>query len=298
LLVAASIIAPLVGLLVLDYRYNFGLPGIWVWPLVLVFAGLGTAEFLDLLAAQNLRPPVWSVYAGTLFVLSTGLVPVFWPLSGSAYPASGPWGQLALPLIAVVISVALAFLAEMRRYREPGGCVVRVALAVLGVVYVGLMTTFLIALRLYHDNAWGMTAVVSLLFVTKMSDTGAYAFGRTFGRHKLTPILSPKKTVEGFVGGLVTAAGCSYLYFHVMLVPLVGPDAKPPTWWACLAYGTIVALAGVLGDLSESLLKRDAGRKDSSRWVPGLGGILDVLDSLLLAAPAGYFCWASGMLGP
>jgi phosphatidate cytidylyltransferase len=233
-----------------------------------------------------------------LLVLAAALAPVFWPLGWSAFPTSGPLGPLALPLVAVVISVALAFLAEMLRYREPGGSVVRVALAVLCVVYVGLMTTFLVALRLYHDNGWGMTAVVSLLFVTKMSDTGAYAFGRTFGRHKLTPILSPKKTVEGFIGGLVTAAVCSYLYFHVMLAPLVGPGAQPPTLWACLAYGTVVGLAGVLGDLSESLLKRDAGRKDSSRWMPGLGGILDILDSLLLAAPAGYFCWASGMLGP
>ena len=65
-----------------------------------------------------------------------------------------------------------------------------------------------------------------------------------------------------------------------------------------MAYGVIVTVAGVIGDLAESLLKRDMERKDSSSWMPGLGGVLDILDSLLLAAPAGYFCWVSGMLGP
>jgi phosphatidate cytidylyltransferase len=206
--------------------------------------------------------------------------------------------MLGWPLAAFVAAIALAFIAEMARYQGPGGVIVNVALAVFTVAYVAVLMTFLNALRLYHDNGWGMAAVASLIFVTKMSDTGAYTFGRLFGRHKMAPILSPKKTIEGGIGGLVTACFCSWLFFATLLPVIAGPHAQPPPLWACLVYGTVVGVAGVIGDLSESLLKRDMERKDSSRWMPGLGGILDVLDSLLLAAPAGYFCWASGMLGP
>lgn len=296
LLVSALILAPLIGLLVLDYRCNFGLPGIWLWPLPVLFTVLGVAEVLALLAAKEHRPVAWSVYAGALLVSGASLVPLFSPLVGG--PAAGPLAALAWPLAALVVAIALAFVAEMARYRQPGGVIVNVALAVFTVAYVALLMTFLNALRGYHDNGWGMAAVGSLILVTKMSDTGAYAFGRLFGRHKLAPILSPKKTIEGGIGGLLTACLCSWLFFVVFLPILAGPDAAVPPLWACLVYGAVVAVAGAVGDLSESLLKRDMECKDSSRWMPGLGGILDVLDSLLLAAPAGYFCWISGMLGP
>ena len=295
LLVSALIIAPLVGLLILDYRCNFGVPGIWLWPLLVLFTMLGAAEVLDLLAAKNLRPAAWSVYAGVLLVLGASLVPLLLRPAGAA---SHPLVVLGWPLAAFVVAIALAFVAEMARYREPGGAIVHVALSVFAVAYVGVLLTFFNALRLYHDNGWGMAALVSLIFVTKMSDTGAYAFGRLFGRRKMAPVLSPKKTIEGGIGGLVTACFCSWLFFVTLGPLLAGTNAPMPPLWAVLLYGMAVTVAGAIGDLSESLLKRDMERKDSSRWMPGLGGILDVLDSLLLAAPAGYFCWISGMLGP
>lgn len=296
LLVSALLIAPLVGLLVLDARHNFGTPGIWLAPLPVLFTLLGVAEVLDLLAGKNLRPAAWSVYAGAVLVIGASLVPLFAPLLGGAAP--DPLAVLGWPLAAFVAALALAFVAEMARYQAPGGVIVNVALAVFTVAYVAVLMTFLNALRLYHDNVWGMTAVASLIFVTKMSDTGAYTFGRLFGRHKMAPVLSPKKTIEGGLGGVVTACFCSWLFFATLLPMIAGPHAPPPPLWACLVYGVVVAVAGAIGDLAESLLKRDMERKDSSRWMPGLGGILDVLDSLLLAAPAGYFCWSSGMLGP
>jgi phosphatidate cytidylyltransferase len=298
LLVSALIIAPLVALLILDYRCNFGTPGIWLSPLLVVFTLLGVAEVLDLLAAKNHRPVAWSVYAGSVLVIAASLAPLLWRLAGTSDLPPSPLVQLGWPLAAFVVAVALAFLAEMARYQGPGGVIVNVALAVFTVAYVAVLMTFLNALRLYHDNGWGMAAVVSVIFVTKMSDTGAYTFGRLFGRHKMAPILSPKKTIEGGLGGLVTACFCSWLFFAALFPLIVGAEAHPPPLWACLVYGAVVGVAGVAGDLSESLLKRDMERKDSSRWMPGLGGILDVLDSLLLAAPAGYFCWLSGILGP
>ena len=298
LLIAAIIIAPLAGLLWADCAWNFGIPGIWLWPLPVIFTFLGIAEVLDLLSAKNLRPAAWSVYCGALLVACASLIPLFSAVTGWPGGDADALAQLAWPLAAFMLGIALALVAEMRRYREPGGAIVNVSLAVFTVAYVALSMSFLIALRLYHDNRWGMAAVISVIFVTKMSDTGAYTFGRLFGRHKMAPSLSPGKTIEGGIGGLVTACLCSFLFFHAGLPILVGPDALPPPWWACLAYGVIVTVAGVIGDLAESLLKRDMERKDSSRWMPGMGGVLDILDSLLLAAPAGYFCWVSGMLGP
>ena len=79
---------------------------------------------------------------------------------------------------------------------------------------------------------------------------------------------------------------------------IVGEAGEPQVWWGCWLYGLIVALAGMVGDLVESLLKRDMGRKDSSRWLPGLGGVLDVVDSVLMAAPQALLCWWLGVVGP
>jgi phosphatidate cytidylyltransferase len=297
-LVAAVIIIPLVGLLLADFHFNFGVPGVWLWPLPLLLTAMAVAEVLDLLRTKNLRPAAWSVYTGSLLVIAAGMVPLFWNQIGNSKASDSPLGAFGWPILAMATSVALAFVAEMMRYREPGQAVVNVALAVFTIAYVSLLMTFLFALRLHHDNRWGMAALISLIFVTKMSDTGAYTCGRMFGRHKMAPLLSPKKTIEGGIGGVATACLCSWLFFYWMVPMIVGPDATRPAWWGCLVYGIVVAVAGIVGDLSESLLKRDMERKDSSTWIPGLGGVLDVLDSLLVAAPAAYLCWVTGVVGP
>jgi len=298
LLVATVIIIPLVGLLLADFHFNFGIPGIWLWPLPLLLTVMAVAEVLDLLRSKNLRPAAWSVYTGSLLIITAGIVPMLWNKAGSSEISDGSPEAFGWPLIALALGVALAFVAEMIRFREPGHAIVNVALAVFTIAFISLLMIFLFALRVHCDNRWGMAALVSLIFVTKMSDTGAYTCGRMFGRHKMVPLLSPKKTIEGGVGGVVTACLCSWLFFYWMVPMIVGPDAKAPTWWGCLVYGIVIAVAGIVGDLSESLLKRDMERKDSSTWIPGLGGVLDVLDSLLIAAPVAYLCWVLGIVGP
>jgi len=298
LLVAAAIIVPLVGLLLADFHFNFNVPGIWLFPLALLLTVLASAEVLDLLRAKDLRPAAWSVYTGALLVVVASLVPQLWLFTGSEYPADGPLGKLGWPLVAMAIGVALAFVGEMARYEKPGGVIVNVALSVFTIAYVGLLLVFLIALRTYHNNEWGMAALISAVFVTKMSDTGAYTFGRLFGRHKMSPILSPKKTIEGGIGGIVTACLCSAAFFYWLVPVIFGLDDAEPQLWGCIVYGVVVAIAGMIGDLAESLLKRDMERKDSSSWMPGLGGVLDVLDSLLFAAPAAYLCFVTGTVGP
>jgi phosphatidate cytidylyltransferase len=165
------------------------------------------------------------------------------------------------------------------------------------VVYVGFLGSFLVALRLIGDNETGMTAVVSCLLVVKMSDIGAFAFGRLLGANKLAPRLSPGKTIEGAIGGVATACVVSWAFFRFAAPQMMPALADaPPTYLATMLYGLILAAAAMIGDLAESLLKRDMQQKDSSTWLRGLGGVLDIMDSVLIAAPAAYLCWQWGLI--
>jgi len=296
LISAAAILAPLLALVAADFACNFGAPGIWLAPIGLLCALLAAAEILVMLRANGHHLVAWTVYAGIAAIYLAACAPQAWPLFGLEYPPDCPLGKLGWPLAAATLAVGLAFGGEMLRYREPGGVIVNVSLAALIALYIGLSFAFVAELRFFHSNAWGMVALVSLLVVTKLSDVGAYTFGKCFGRHKLSPRLSPGKTIEGALGGIAVACGASYIFF-VFCAPLM--VASPPvSWVGSVLYGLLIALAGIVGDLSESLLKRDLQVKDSSRWLPGLGGVLDILDSVLASAPVAFVCWASGLIGP
>lgn len=146
----------------------------------------------------------------------------------------------------------------------------------LAVACIALPGTFLLALRLQEG---GLFLLLYLIAVAKMVDNGALLAGRLWGRHKLAPRISPAKTIEGALGGILTGTASA-----VLLGPL----------WAggglrfFLLFGFTISLLAILGDLAESLLKRQAGVKDSGSLLPGIGGVLDLLDSILLSAPAGY----------
>jgi phosphatidate cytidylyltransferase len=141
---------------------------------------------------------------------------------------------------------------------------------------------------------FGIAAIASLAIVVKMCDIGAYTFGRLLGRRKMTPVLSPGKTWEGAVGGLAFACLGSWLALN-WLAPALSAGLAPRSAWCWLGYGLFVGIAGILGDLAEPLIKRDVGRKDSSAWMPGFGGVLDLLDSVLFAAPVAFLCWKLGI---
>ena len=143
------------------------------------------------------------------------------------------------------------------------------------------------------------SALASWLIAVKAGDIGAFTAGRLVGRHKIAPLLSPKKTIEGAVGALVFSCLGSWATF-TWLVPL--PGVSPPELpigpsWGWLPFGLLMGVAGMMGDLAESLLKRDVGCKDSSHWLPGFGGVLDIVDSLLLTAPLAWACWYWGLVG-
>ncbi len=284
-LLGTLIVAALAGLCWLDM--GAPLPGLYLMPVVVVLAAMAGGELLNLAAAAGIHPQRGMIHAGNVF-----LVVGFWWLTVSPIltsPASGMHPQLLLFFAAAL----LVLRGEIGRFREPSGNTANLATGVFALFYVGLMLGFAVQLRII----WGIGAVAAWIITVKMGDSGAYLFGRLLGTHKLAPRLSPGKTIEGVVGGLAFACLGSWLAFQ-LVVPFTSPllwGSGP--WWGWLAFGLLVGAAGIFGDLAESLLKRDAGRKDSSDWLPGFGGVLDVLDSLLLSAPVAWFCWASGMLG-
>jgi phosphatidate cytidylyltransferase len=207
----------------------------------------------------------------------SGLVMI--PLS-AALPLLAWDGWAALePLVlglAVVCTLALA-LARGGRWSAPDW-----AFTLAGPLLVGGLLRLLVALRLRSDGLWWLLAVV---LGTWISDTAAYTTGRLFGRHLLAPAISPKKTVEGLVGSLVATPLA--LALLVLLAPGVGVRS-PMSVPAALGAGLLLALAATLGDLAESLIKRQCGVKDSGAVFPGHGGLLDRVDSLLFAGLAGY----------
>lgn len=295
LLSAGVILCLLLTLAAFDYLQIAGAPpGGWlVWWLLIVTV-LATEECLSLLAAKNLRPVQWPVYAGTLAVTAAYARPIFMSLLGHSPDLPT---DISVPLVALASSTIVVLVAEMWRFHAPGQHIEHISLAVFTIVYIGVLGGFMTELRILGSNAQGMTALVSLLLVAKSSDAGAYLIGRITGRTKMTPRLSPGKTVEGAFGGIATACVTSWAFFQFVAPQLMQrSDYNPPGWLPSILYGFILTIAAMIGDLAESLLKRDMERKDSSTWLPGLGGVLDIIDSLLVAAPAAYLCWKLGLV--
>jgi phosphatidate cytidylyltransferase len=285
------IVATLVGLAWADH--GAALPGTWLIPVLVLAVMLATQEIAGLESAGGLRPVRWVDYVGNLSVAAAGWFPVVvgW-LQGVARTDIPEAGCEAM-VIALGGAVVLAFGVEIYRYQRPGGRTGDLAATVFSLVYVGVLLGFHTLIRM----GWGVGAMASVIIVTKMGDTGAYTIGRLFGRHKLAPALSPGKTVEGAAGAIAFALLGSWVTFQILMPRLGRPLHFQAPWWGWILFGIAVGAVGMLGDLAESLLKRDVGKKDSSTLVPGFGGVLDILDSLLLAAPVAYVFWRLGIVG-
>lgn len=155
----------------------------------------------------------------------------------------------------------------------------RVALAVMGTLYPGLLLSALVRLRQLDNGAWW---IILTLTVSWLNDTCAYFAGRFFGKHKLYPRISPAKTWEGAIGGSLGSIVGALIVQHFWIPAL--------PWWGAAIVGAGAAVLGPLGDLSESMLKRGFGAKDSGRLLPGHGGFLDRLDALIFNAPFVLMC--------
>lgn len=196
-------------------------------------------------------------------------------------------GIYTLSNTAIVTMVLLLFASTIWLRGPNGKPLSSVAITAFGVLYAGLFS-YIYALR-YHDYAVGAAAGTALVFLpvllTWTTDVGAYAFGRTFGKKKLIPSISPGKTVEGAVGGLGLAIVICLLYVRFILMPYAQLGL---TIQGAVLFAIVISVAAQTGDLAESLLKREAGVKDSSRIIPGHGGILDRFDSLLFVMPVAF----------
>jgi phosphatidate cytidylyltransferase len=291
ILLGVTIVSVLVGLCWLDSIAP--VPGMVLFPLLVLSVLAASREVLQLVEASGMQPLRWVVYCGNLLLVSCSWGACLWrEFSGSVVtgPADVGWQWSATAsmwtLLALAGAVLLAFVAEMRRFERPGGATGNLAAAMFSIIYLGLLLSFVVQLRM----AWGISGLASMVIVVKMSDTGAYTVGRLIGRNKMAPGLSPGKTIEGAAGALVFACVGSWLTFTWINEP-----STP--WQGWLLFGLLVGVMGMAGDLAESLLKRDAMQKNSSDWMPGFGGVLDIFDSMLLAAPVAFACWAFGLVG-
>jgi phosphatidate cytidylyltransferase len=187
----------------------------------------------------------------------------------------------------IIVFVMLMAALQRAWARQTQEAIVRMAGTVLSTLYLGGLAWFLMALRVKHSARPGgfdgtTMVIVMILLVVKFTDIGAFFGGRAIGRHKLVYWLSPGKTWEGLGVGILTAGAVGALCAPWMHI----------AWPKGVLFGMILGVVGQLGDLLESLMKRDAEVKDSGRLIPGFGGILDVIDSPLLAAPCAYLLFS------
>ncbi len=234
---------------------------------VMAFAQLEMTQLASRIKISTI--PIVSVPAVVLF--ATSCYWCQWP---------GISAKFLLPASAVVLLFAIMFCQYLRFGTE--NVIANCGAACFSVIYVGFLSGFLIAIRL----RFGLWALAMLIFVVKSADIGAYAVGTLLGKHKFSPAISPAKTWEGMIGGLVFAVLVAVffaLFFDIM------------RFSSAVIFGVCFAFAGQLGDLAESMIKRDAEQKDAADNVPGFGGILDVIDSLIPAAPAAFLfmLWGS-----
>lgn len=188
-------------------------------------------------------------------------------------------GPTAMLVVSLGIGTLLIGVLTQCRGKNTEGTMAAGAAAAFAFVYLGLMPGTLLAIRAEH-TAWVLAAA---LLTTKSCDIGAYFTGRAIGKTKLIPWLSPGKTWEGLIGGVLFAS----LVSLASLTPLAGLH-----WAYALLVGAVLAVVGQAGDLLASMFKRDAAVKDSGSSIPGFGGVLDVIDSPLLAGPVAYWLLA------
>lgn len=245
---------------------------VWIFVAIAVLALVaGLFEFYSLTKTLELKADAAVGYIGAAMLTAAFILDV---------PAKAPElliATFALFVVLVLITQTFRFQADFSKM------LTGIGVTILGVLYVAFLGGFLIATRVgFENHPYLSTHLLGYFFLVIMgADSGAYFAGKALGKHKLVPKISPGKTWEGLIGGLVAAAGFGALSTYLFFPEL------PYQWSIPLAM--IMAAVSVLGDLAESAMKRGSGAKDAANILPGHGGLLDRLDSLLFNAPILYY---------
>ena len=245
---------------------------VWLFIVIAAFAlAAGLFEFYSLTKKQELKADASVAYIGAAILFLAFLV--------DAPAKAADLLLLALALFTIVVLISQAFRFQVDFSKMLTG----VGVTILGVLYVGFLGGFLVATRVgFEGHPYLSTHLLGYFFLVLMgSDTGAYFTGRALGKHKLAPKISPGKTWEGLIGGIIAAAAFAALATFWFFPELPYQYSIP--------LAIVMAVVGVLGDLAESAMKRGANAKDAASVLPGHGGFLDRLDSLLLNAPILYY---------
>ncbi|MDA1276297.1 MAG: phosphatidate cytidylyltransferase [Verrucomicrobia bacterium] len=245
--------------------------------IVLGLTGLGLREFYSLAGARLSESyRYWGLIGGLLLVGSTFLY-----LSGLFGPHLDPAGANDFETAFLILFVLGLCLRRLVSTHTSDG-VFSVSVTLFGILYVAWLLNFIQKIY-FFPSVDGAFYVLYFILVTKFSDLGAYVTGSLFGRHKMIPRISPGKTWEGFAGAVVISTLVSVVFALSAQDRLAGMSL-----WHSVLLGALLSSTAVVGDLIESLFKREAGVKDSGRLFPGIGGVLDLLDSLLFNAPLMY----------
>lgn len=238
---------------------------------------LGLREFYDLARKRDLVCfKGWGIAAGLLFTVCSFVS--LSRISGGKYDPTQA-GDLETAFLALFV---LGLCARQFVAKNNSAGLVAISTTLFGLMYVPWLLNFIQKIN-FFPNVDGRLYVLFFILVTKFSDLGAYVTGSLIGKHKMIPRISPNKTWEGFGGAIAISTGSAMLFAWI-----AGPRLGGMTLPHAAILGVILSCSAVVGDLIESLFKREAGLKDSGSFFPGIGGILDLLDSLLFNAPIMY----------
>jgi phosphatidate cytidylyltransferase len=252
----------------------------YVFFIIMLFLAVtGLLEFYGLVEKRGMFCfKKWGVLGGVLIIVGT-----FLNLTGRIGTSGSPARVNDFETGFLILFVLGLCLCQFFSRTNTAG-ILAISTTLFGLMYVPWLLNFIQKINFFPRNVEGHYYLLYFMLVTKFSDTGAYAVGSLIGKHKMIPRISPGKTWEGFGGAIAVSTLASVLFVHFLGRHLLGMNMVH-----AIVLGVILSVSAVIGDLIESLFKREAGLKDSGHLFPGIGGILDLLDSLLFNAPIMYF---------